>query len=103
VTGDQHRRQFFAVFVVAIIDNGKRLNTWNVQLLQFAEHVVFTFCEFEKRFLDGDYMLAKVSKSNGVTRKTLWQSHDVLVRPLFQRQMPRQIQQCWFCRGSRDV
>ena len=90
-------------FIGAVIDDGKRLNAWNVQLFQFAEHVIFALCKFEQRLFNGDYMVAKVGKSNGVTRKSLRQSHDVLFGTVLQRQMPRQIQQCWFCRGSRDV
>jgi hypothetical protein len=103
VSGDQYRWQLIALKVFAVIDDRKWFNAGNVEFLESAEHVVLTLCHVKERFLDGDYVILKVGESNGVPGETLWQSRNVFFGPVFQWQMPRQIQQCWFCRGSRDA
>ena len=102
MASDEHRGQRIAVGVLAIVDDGERFDAGDVELLELAEHVILALGEIKKRLLDRNHMLAEVGKSHRVARESFGQSRDVLYRPVLQWQMPRQIQQSWFCRGSRN-
>jgi hypothetical protein len=89
VAGDENRGQRLTGGIGSIVDNRKRFNAGNCESNQFFEHLVFAFGEFGKRFFDGNHMIAEVSETHGMARKTLGQSGNPIGGPLLQRQLPR--------------
>ena len=68
MSGDKHRRQFFAGFIATVCDDGEGFNAGHIEFLKIAKHVVLALRKIGESFFDCDYVATQVRKSHRVSR-----------------------------------
>ncbi|OEI67477.1 hypothetical protein Cus16_2913 [Curtobacterium sp. ER1/6] len=102
VPGDEHRVQRLTVLVDAVRDDGDRVHARHVHALQGAEHLVLRACDLLARLLHRRDVPAEVHEADEVPRDALREGDDDVVRPVLQRDVPRQVEQTGVDGGGGD-